>query len=184
MDIKCIRYIIYLLFMMAAFPAFSQQGAILMPLELDSAQVDFNQNYESGQMIQENFFSESLKPRSGFPINLPDFDFKNNNSFSLEFNKLNGIFDTGFRVGSMGTFYTPFLQNSTILSHDAYAFGDKIVVGGFSYGANSVFSAPFPNQNSSNFDAYGSTLFMQYKVSKNFKIETRFNVTNGPGTGF
>ena len=126
----------------------------------------------------------TLKPQSGFPAHLPNFDFNQNSVFSIEFNKLNGLFDTGFRAGSMGTFYTPFFHDAKILSQGAYSLGNKFVLGGFSYGANSVFSSPLPNQNSMNFDAYGNTLLLQYKVSKNFKIETRFNVTHGPGSGF
>ena len=56
---------------------------------------------------------------------------------------------------------------------------DKFKIGGFSYGANSVFSAPFPNQGLNNYDYRGATMFMQYKVSKNFKIETSVNVQQG-----
>lgn len=184
MYLKRIRHIICLLFIISAFPAFSQQGAILMPLELDSTQMEINQQNESLPMISGGVFSEPLKPGSGFPQTLPNFDFNQYNAFSIEFNKLNDLFSMGFRTGSMGTFYTPFFHDATILSQGAYSLGNKFVLGGYSYGANSVFSAPFPNQNSTYFDAYGNTLFLQYKVSKNFKIETRFNVTHGPGPGF
>ena len=181
---KSIRYFIYLLFLSTAFPAFSQQGAILKPMELDSVQADFKQFNEPGKTMQESFFSESLKSLTGYPLNLPNFDFSRNNSFSIDFNKLNGLFYTGFRAGSMGTFYTPYFHDATILSQGAYSLGNKIVVGGYSYGAHSIFSAPIPNQNTTNFDAYGNTLFLQYKVSKNLKIETRFNVTHGNEPGY
>jgi hypothetical protein len=80
----------------------------------------------------------------------------------------------------MYPFFSPFYQNGMVLSEGAYNFGGKFTFGGFSYGTNSVMSAPLPNQ-MNKFDNYGSTLFMQYKVSKNFKIETRVNINQGGG---
>ena len=76
MDIKSFRYIICFLFIIVAFSAFSQQGAILMPMELDSTQLEINQQYENEPMISSEVFSGSLKPSTGFPRNLPNFDFK------------------------------------------------------------------------------------------------------------
>ena len=73
----------------------------------------------------------------------------------------------------------PFLRNGTLLSKGSYQLGDNLKVGGYSYGGNSVFSAPFPNQEINNYDFRGSAFFLQYKVSKNFKIETRVNVQQG-----
>ncbi|WP_319502383.1 hypothetical protein [uncultured Draconibacterium sp.] len=66
--------------------------------------------------------------------------------------------------------------NAEMLSSAAFELGDKFVIGGYSYGANLINTAPLPNQNMGYFDAYGSTMFMQYKVSKKFKIETSISI--------
>ena len=71
----------------------------------------------------------------------------------------------------------PFLRNVTILNGAAYKVSDNFLIGGNSYGGRSIFTSPFPGQNFNNFDFRGSSLFMQYNVSKNFKIETHINVT-------
>jgi len=84
--------------------------------------------------------------------------------------------------------FSPFYSNIEIFDGSATKLNDKLTVGGFHYGANSMFSAPLPKANSSYFDTYGSTMFMEYKVSKNIKIETRVSVghsnTGPPLSGY
>ena len=79
---------------------------------------------------------------------------------------------------------SPFFQNGAIFSSAEYQLSNKFTLGGYSFGASSVFLAPLPHQGINNFDTRGATMFMQYKVSKNFKIETRVSVSQGPGNGF
>ncbi|MFW6289684.1 MAG: hypothetical protein ACOC0R_01850 [Mariniphaga sp.] len=79
---------------------------------------------------------------------------------------------------------SPFYGSASVFSSAAYKLNNRFTLGGYSYGARSAFTAPFPNQGLNTFDVRGSTMFMQYKVSKNFKIETRVNVSQGPGPGF
>jgi len=79
----------------------------------------------------------------------------------------------------MSPFYSPFYQNGRVFSEAAYKIGDKFTFGGFSYGTNPMMMPP-PAPGINNFNRYGSTMFMQYKVGKNFKIETRVNVSQGP----
>lgn len=97
----------------------------------------------------------------------PDFNFK---SFTLS------NFTSAYPLSS-----SPFFMNSQILSGSVTQLSDRLTIGGFSYGTNSIMSAPLPNQMGRSFDSYGSTMFMQYKVSKNFKIETRVSVGQSQG---
>ncbi|HSM48550.1 MAG TPA: hypothetical protein VK872_12085, partial [Draconibacterium sp.] len=114
---------------------------------------------------------------SGFDLNT---EFAKMYSLNLNLYNFNNMFNSGFSTGMMNPFYSPFYQNGMVLSEGAYKFSDKFTFGGFSYGANSMMSGPpMPTPGMDKFDRYGSTLFMQYKVSKNFKIETRFNVSQG-----
>jgi len=86
---------------------------------------------------------------------------------------------TGMSAGSMHSFYNPYYMNASVLSSAAYQLSNKFTFGGFSYGANSMHNPQMPFNANNNFDAYGSTLFMEYKVSKKFKIETRVNIQQG-----
>jgi hypothetical protein len=160
--------------------AAAQQGNILMPLETDSSQIDIERQIEYRQLISGQFnndlFPETVK-LSGFDLNT---EFAKMYSLNLNLYNFHSVFNSGFSTGMMNPFYSPFYQNGMVLSEGAYKFSDKFTFGGFSYGANSMMSGPpMPTPGMDKFDRYGSTLFMQYKVSKNFKIETRFNVSQG-----
>ena len=162
------------------FGAVAQQGQILMPLETDSSYLEIEKQIEYRQLISGQFnndlFPETIK-LSGFDLNT---EFANMYSLNFNLYNFNSMFNHGFSTGMTNPFYTPFYQNGMVLSEGAYKFSDKFTFGGFSYGANSMMSGPpMPTSGMDKFDRYGSTLFMQYKVSKNFKIETRFNVSQG-----
>lgn len=113
---------------------------------------------------------------------LPEFDFNQELTSRWNYN-LSGLalnrWDY-FQPGFWSFAPSPFLSHATIFSEGRLQLNEKLRLGGYSYGGNSVFTAPFPNQGLNNYDTRGSTLFMQYKVSKNFKIETRVNVIRGP----
>jgi len=101
--------------------------------------------------------------------------------WSYSFNRLtfNG-WEYGLSEAGLTGFYPLHLPVSGIvLSEGSYKVSDRFSIGGYSFGANHLFSPapPFPDAN--NFDFRGSTLFMKYNISKNFRIETRFNVTQG-----
>lgn len=118
------------------------------------------------------------------PVKLPDFGtfFKasQSSSFYMPEGTLFHITD-GFSPYRYGFGFSPFLRDETVFSGSVIKLNEKFTLGGYSFGANSVFSAPFPSRGLNNFDLRGSTLFLKYNVSKNFKIETRVNVTHGPG---
>lgn len=166
-----------LLLLFYALGSFAQQGLQMEFSEPDSAEMRLQRQIEYHQLISglSSFLNEDLS--------LPDMnyneEFSKRYTISFEFLPLNSYNFGGFASGMWGTFNSPFFRNGTILSSAAYQLGDKFTLGGFSYGASSIMSAPHPNQGLNHFDSYGSTLFMQYKVSKNFKIETRVNVSQG-----
>lgn len=119
------------------------------------------------------------------PVQLPEFNFQGEMakrwSYAVQDNPMNFWSFDNFSHGLPGTGLSPFLQNETVFSGASYQINERLTLGGYSFGANSVFSAPFPNQGMNNFDVRGSSMFLKYNVSKNFKIETRVNVTQGPG---
>jgi len=161
------------------FDSAAQQGIILMPLEMDSSQIEIEKQIEYRQLISGQFGNELLPETAkltGFDLNT---EFAK--MYSLNFNVYNfsNTLNSGISTG-MNPFPSPFYQNGMVFSEGAYNLGNKFTFGGYSYGANSIMSGPpLPNMGMDKFQRYGSTLFMQYKVSKNFKIETRVNVSQG-----
>ena len=179
MNIYKIILFLFLPLYLIPVKSIAQQGLIMPTLEQDSAQIELGKQIEYRQLISGQV-PGVMSPET---IKLPGFNF--NDEFSrrytlnLNMQSFGGIPFTGFSAGSMYPGFSPFYQNGMVLSEAAYKVGDKFTFGGFSYGANSMMSAPLPNQGMNKFDSYGSTIFLQYKVSKNFKIETRVNVNQG-----
>lgn len=104
---------------------------------------------------------------------LPDYnkilDIKKN----LLLFKSTGSSDLDMRFG-----YSPFFSSGKIFNQASYRVSDKFSFGGNSFGAQSVFDRPTMNPAVQNMSTKGASMFMQYKVSKNFKIETRVSVSN------
>lgn len=168
---------IVLLLMIFAFVESNAQ--ILMPLEQDSAQIELERQIEYRQLISGKPEGNAFSTK----IDLPDFDltaeYDKRYSVNLNYFAMKALPVSSFSSSMFHPVYSPFFANGKMLSEAAYQLGDKFVLGGYSYGMNSIFSAPLPANGMNQFDRYGSTLFMQYKISKNFKIETRVNVTQG-----
>jgi len=182
-----VRKLLILFLMIISFAAAAQEG--LAPLMTDpvpdSVQLEAERQMMYHQLLNGTLDSDLFTQ----PIQLPEFDFKSEiiQRWNLNFN------DLAYSPGYFGAFYpgrftfqpSQFLLSGTVFSAGEYQFSDKFKVGGFSYGANSVFSAPIPNNGfNTNYDYRGASMFMQYKVSKNFKIETRVNVQQNNNPGF
>ena len=168
-----------LLLLLIAYGSSSAQE-LLMPviIENDSLISDTSEYYLYNDPLPAELFSlNSL-------VKLPDFDFdfelakrRNYFIFNPEFNQLatgNFLFSPGFTSSA-------FISNGHVFSSARYKVNDRFLLGGFSYGGNSIFSAPFPKRSIDNYDFRGSTLFMEYNVSKNFRIGTSVSVTRSPG---
>jgi hypothetical protein len=113
------------------------------------------------------------------PVTLPDFSFNDALAQRWNYNLTNNSFNPLLFNGFSGISPLPYLRNGTIFSEGSYQLNEKFRLGGYSFGGNSIFSAPFPNQNRNNYDFRGSTLFMEYKVSDKFKIQTSVSVSQG-----
>lgn len=72
----------------------------------------------------------------------------------------------------------PYYHSGTIFHQGSIRLNEKVVVGGNSFGLRSVLNAPLPHPGASQWDIRGASMFMQYKVNRNFRIETRISVTN------
>jgi hypothetical protein len=72
----------------------------------------------------------------------------------------------------------PFYVNGFVYNHASYRLNDRFSLGGSSYGMNSIFDPMKINSGIQQMDFRGATMFMQYKVSKNIRVETRVNISN------
>ncbi len=109
---------------------------------------------------------------------LPEFDFNQkllNMRQDYNFTILNpsGTSDFAFRYSTM-----PFIHSATVFNQAAWKITDRLTIGGNQYGGNTIFSSPLPIRGLNSYDFRGASMFFQYKVSKNIKIETHINVTN------
>lgn len=132
------------------------------------------------ELLYQNLLSEfPVTPLFLEKPELPAFDFSTllKSNWRIQAQRYETGFSSALFPSLTGTFLTPFLHSAVIFNQATYQVSDKITLGGNSFGARSIFSAPLPHPGSNQFDTRGATMFMQYKVSKNFKIETRVSVS-------
>ncbi len=126
-------------------------------------------------------FPLTLSPEM-FVLDAPVFDFKPylQSNWKVEYRNSTGYHPEG--RFSLGTPFmiSPLFHNGTIFNQAAYSISDKLTLGGNSFGVNSIFTAPLPHPSANQWETRGASMFMQYKVNKNFKIETRISVTGSP----
>ena len=149
-----------------------------MPIELlekDSVQIEPERQMFYRQLLPDPFYGSSLTSEFNFRRKTPLL-FTDNFNFNEIFNPLH-FHSTGINVFNFMS--SPFLREETVFKGAIYKLSNKVNLGGYSFGANSIFSAPLPNQRMNNFDTRGAAMFLQYNVSKNFRIETRVNVRQG-----
>jgi hypothetical protein len=81
-----------------------------------------------------------------------------------------------------GTSFNPVYPFGTIFNQSIYRLNDRLMIGGNSFGAQSVFDPPKLNSSIQDMSIKGASMFMQYKVSDHFKVETRVSISNGRST--
>ena len=173
--INCImRNVLFILLILFTVFASAQQGPQLIMPEEDSIYIE-----SVNPAFSSSIFQPGILNTDQITFNLQTLSFNDQLNYLKQFNINNSLLEMP-RINYIPeialTGFSPYYSNAQIFGGSSAKLNDKFTIGGFSYGANSVFSAPLPNQNNSYYDTYGSTMFIQYKVSKNFKIETRVSV--------
>lgn len=160
-------------FMFFCVHSFAQQGLQMDFGEVDSSEVLLQRQIEYYNLINGGMDAGNLMEE----LQLPEFNMNQfyQSRYTLALAAFPNLNYTSLSFHG-SDIVSPYYYNAEMLSSAAFELGDKFVIGGYSYGANLINSAPLPNQNMGYFDAYGSTMFMQYKVSKKFKIETSISI--------
>ncbi len=124
----------------------------------------FSDNSLYGDLIQFNtaFFNQPL---------LPDTNWK------IDFNALENPFAPA-STSSIFYGYQPFFGSFSIMNQARYQINNRLSIGGNSFSGSSIFdpvplTRPFNERNIN-----GASMFLEYKVSKKFKIETRVSVSH------
>ena len=159
---------------------------LLMP---DLPEIDSLEMQPEKEILDSPLFPGASFPKDIMqPLQTPNIDFdavlSERWSLDLSDELFSPAVTTGLWPGINYPVLMPLGHSGSVFSSAAYKVNDRFSVGGYSFGANSVFTAPLPGKGINDYDLRGSTLFMKYNVSKNFKIETRVNVIQGPGPGF
>ena len=180
LKMKIFIKILILFLFTASLQSIAQQTEILMPLEQDSTQIQLGKQIEYRQLISGQMFPELF----GETITLTGFDFDKEFAkrygFSFDLYSFAHLPLSGFSAGALNPLFSPFNQNGMVLSEGAYKINNRFTFGGYSYGTTPM-NLPPPMPGMNDFSRYGNTMFMQYKVGKNLKIETRFNISKGGG---
>ena len=89
---------------------------------------------------------------------------------------------TGFSQYTERFSFDPFFQYGHIFNQSSYQLNDRILIGGNSFGAHSIFDPPKMNSTIQEMSIKGASMFLQYKVSDKFKVQTRFSISNRPSS--
>jgi hypothetical protein len=105
---------------------------------------------------------------------LPDY------TKNLDFKKyLNPAKVTNYSNYSSGSSFNPVFPFGHIFNQSSYQINDRLLIGGNSFGARSVFDLPKLNSSIQDMSIRGASMFMQYKVSDHFKVQTSVSISNG-----
>ena len=80
------------------------------------------------------------------------------------------------------TSFNPLFPFGFVFNQNTYRINDHFLIGGNSFGAQSIFEPPKLNSAIQNMSIKGASMFMQYKVTDHFKVETRISISNGRST--
>lgn len=85
---------------------------------------------------------------------------------------------TSFSYYSVGSSFHPVFPFGHIFNQSSYKLNNRLIIGGNSFGARSVFNLPKLNSTIQDMSIKGASMFMQYKVNDRFKIQTRISISN------
>jgi len=158
---------------------FAQEEIVLDSISKIKTEADNNiLNLIKPSTFDDSFFPEGLNLFEPFRLNQPILPvFNKNLDFSGHLNAFqvssNSYLNTGFG-------FSPFYSTGKIFNQATYRLNDRFLIGGNSFGAQSVFDPPQINPSIHNLNRKGASMFLQYKVSKSVKVEGRVSISNRP----
>jgi hypothetical protein len=171
------RFVLILISSCVTLFASAQEEIVLDSIQINHRVPDASTLNTFRPLLSEDSFpAEKLNLMDqpfGYQPLIPDYTKSLNLSKSLS-SPL--VYSESFSTFGYGIL--PFYSNGIVFNQSAYRLNDRFILGGNSFGAMSVFDQPRLNPTMQNMNTRGASMFLQYKVSKNFKIETRVNISN------
>lgn len=171
------RFILFLISSCAVVFAYAQEEIILdripkVPGEAEAKELImekpslFENSFSMGEInrLDKSMFNQPL---------LPDY------SKNLDFRRYQDFSKLSTESFSTARFaVTPFYTNGIVFNQAIYRLSNNFSFGGNSFGAQSAFDKTGINSSIRDMSTKGASVFMQYKVSKNFKVETRVSISS------
>lgn len=172
------RLLFLLIFSCSMLLVYSQEKIVLDSLSTLKPKVEMN-----GPTLEKpSLFLNSIPVSAAFDPDMSMFHqpLLPDNSKIFDFKKY--LVNTGLKIesfsSSTGFIISPFFTGGSVYNQASYRLNDRFTFGGNNFGVQSVFDAPKMNPNIQDMSIKGASMFLQYKVSDHFKIETRVSVTN------
>ncbi len=175
------QFIILILILFRVGSLQAQEPAIIIPEGADSLLRMIPERFESGPVLSGEHLFLPFVPEAMPDLVLPDFDFSRYLHSRWKVDDLSGDGNLPFS-GSLfnagrGFSLFPYPGSGTVFNQASYRLSDKVFIGGNSFGINTLLTAPFSRPGAGAWEWRGASMFMEYKVSRNFRIETRVSVT-------
>ncbi len=170
------RFVLMLSFSFSMLFAFAQEEVLPDSLKAFQQNIDGEQlKFDKPLFFDDSFLDEGINffDRSLFhqPL-LPDYT----KNLDLKKYLFSGITSQSYSFNSFGIH--PFLNFGSVFNQASYRVNDRITIGGNSFGAQSVFDRPKMNPAIQDMSIKGASMYMQYKISDHFKVETRVSISN------
>ena len=170
------RFFLFLISSCAMVSAYSQEEILLDSITKIQSEATVKQLNMERSFLFENSFS--IGEINSLDKNLFDQPFLPDYNKNLDFIKnLNYSKATIESFSTNGFIFSPFYTNGMVFNQTTYRLNNRFSFGGNSFGAQSVFDKPMMNPSINDLSTKGASMFMQYKVSKNIKVETRISIS-------
>jgi hypothetical protein len=177
------RFIIWIFtFLIYQFLAAQEPVKIQVP-DKDSVRIELPSLFEPGIELPDYKEVNPLYLDLKTKLDIPAFDFSRylHSRWNIHYFIFNNEFLSGInRFTSPGSFFSPFGVEGVILNQAVYQVSDKVIIGGNNFGMNSLLNSPLNYPGSGRYNIRGASLFMEYKVTKNFRIGGSVSVSGNP----
>ena len=172
------RFVLFLISFCALGFAYSQEEIVFDSISTIQSEIPVKELSLEKPLLFENSFSiGEMNSPDKYLFNQAVFPAYNKNlDFIKNLNYAKATFEA-FSVN--GYIASPFYLNGMVFNQATYRLGNKFSFGGNSFGVQSVFDKPRMNSSINEMSTKGASMFMQYKITKNIKVETRVSVSGG-----
>jgi hypothetical protein len=171
------RFILTIISSCAMLFALAQEEIVLDTIPKFQNEVALPQlHIEKPLIFDDSFNTEGLNLFDQSLFNQPLFSGYNKNLDFLKYLNNSRISTMSHSITYPGI--SPFYSSGIIYNQSIYQLNNRLSVGGNSFGAQSIFEQPRLNPTIQDMNTKGASMFLQYKVSKSFKVEGRVSISN------